>query len=78
MRSTEVPAIVTGGAWASVRPTAHKLAASGGRVTVFDRNEERGKEVVPPSAPGANFVGGDVTDPEDAQRAVDQAARGAT
>jgi NAD(P)-dependent dehydrogenase (short-subunit alcohol dehydrogenase family) len=46
------------------------------RVTVFDRNEERGKEVVADIGANANFIGGDVTEPEDCQRAVDQAAEG--
>jgi NAD(P)-dependent dehydrogenase (short-subunit alcohol dehydrogenase family) len=45
-------------------------------VTVFDRNEERAKQVVAEIGGDANMVGGDVTDPEDCQRAVDQAAEG--
>jgi NAD(P)-dependent dehydrogenase (short-subunit alcohol dehydrogenase family) len=39
-------AIITGGASGLGEATARKLAAEGVRVTVFDRNEERGKEVV--------------------------------
>ena len=69
-------AIVTGGASGLGEATARRLAADGARVTVFDRNEERGKEVVADIGASANFVGGDVTDPEDCQRAVDQAAEG--
>jgi NAD(P)-dependent dehydrogenase (short-subunit alcohol dehydrogenase family) len=46
------------------------------RVTVFDRNEERGKEVVADIGANTNFIGGDVTEPDDCQKAVDQAAEG--
>src|SRR5271168_4378847 len=69
-------AIITGGASGLGEATARKLATEGVRVTVFDRNEERGKEVVAEIGGSANFVGGDVTDPDDCQKAVDQAADG--
>ena len=69
-------AIITGGASGLGEATARKLAAEGVRVTVFDRNEERGKEVVAEIGANANFVGGDVTEPDDCQKAVDQAAEG--
>src|SRR5450631_897150 len=75
----EIPgssAIVTGGASGLGEATAQNLAARGVRVTVFDRNEDRGKEVVAEIGDNANFVGGDVTEPDDCQRAVDQAADG--
>lgn len=67
-------AIVTGGASGLGEATARRLASEGVRVTVFDRNEERGKEVVAEIGANANFAGGDVTDPGDCQKAVDQAA----
>lgn len=69
-------AIVTGGASGLGEATARRLASEGVRVTVFDRNEERGKEVVAEIGANANFAGGDVTDPGDCQKAVDQAAAG--
>jgi NAD(P)-dependent dehydrogenase (short-subunit alcohol dehydrogenase family) len=69
-------AIVTGGASGLGEATARKLAAEGVRVTVFDRNEERAKEVVGEIGGSANYIAGDVTDPEDCQKAVDQAADG--
>src|ERR1700735_2373426 len=69
-------AIITGGASGLGEATARKLATEGVRVTVFDRNEERGKEVVGEIGANANFAGGDVTDPDDCQKAVDQAAEG--
>jgi NAD(P)-dependent dehydrogenase (short-subunit alcohol dehydrogenase family) len=69
-------AIITGGASGLGEATARKLATEGVRVTVFDRNEERAKEVVAEIGGSANYVAGDVTDPDDCQKAVDQAADG--
>ena len=69
-------AIVTGAASGLGEATARKLAAEGVRVTVFDRNGERAKEVAEEIGDLANFVAGDVTDPDDCQKAVDQAADG--
>jgi NAD(P)-dependent dehydrogenase (short-subunit alcohol dehydrogenase family) len=69
-------AIITGGASGLGEATARKLAADGVRVTVFDRNEDRAKEVVAEIGANANYVAGDVTDPDDCQKAVDQAADG--
>ncbi|MHB8220266.1 MAG: SDR family NAD(P)-dependent oxidoreductase [Acidimicrobiales bacterium] len=67
-------ALITGAASGLGAATARALSAEGVRVTVFDRNEEGAKTVA--EEVGGNFVGGDVTDPEDCQRAVDQAADG--
>ena len=69
-------AIITGGASGLGEATARALAAQGVRVTVFDKNEDGGKQVVADIGNGANFVGGDVTAPDDCQKAVDQAAAG--
>src|ERR1035441_3829645 len=69
-------AIITGGASGLGEATARKLGAEGVRVTIFDKNEERAKEVAGEIGANANFVGGDVTEPEDCQKAVDQAADG--
>ncbi len=67
-------AIVTGGASGLGAATARALSAQGVRVTVFDRNEEGAKAVAAEVAGDA--AAGDVTVPEDCQRAVDQAAEG--
>ncbi len=67
-------ALITGGASGLGEATARRLAGEGATVTVFDRNEERAKQVVAEIGGSANLVGGDVTDPGDCQRAVDQAA----
>jgi NAD(P)-dependent dehydrogenase (short-subunit alcohol dehydrogenase family) len=69
-------AIITGGASGLGEATARKLASQGVRVTVFDRNEEGAKQVVGEIGGTANYVAGDVTDPDDCQKAVDQAADG--
>jgi len=69
-------AIITGGASGLGEATARTLAAQGVRVTIFDRNEERAKEVAGEIGANANYVAGDVTVPEDCQTAVDQAAEG--
>jgi NAD(P)-dependent dehydrogenase (short-subunit alcohol dehydrogenase family) len=67
-------AIITGGASGLGAGTARKLTEQGVRCTLFDRNEEGAKALA--GELGANYVGGDVTNPDDCQRAVDQAAEG--
>ncbi len=69
-------AIITGAASGLGEATARKLSAEGVRVTIFDKNEERAKEVAGEIGANANYIGGDVTDPADCQKAVDQAADG--
>ncbi len=71
-------ALVTGGASGLGEATVRKLVAEGARVTIFDRNEERAKQVAGEVGVSANIVAGDVTNPDDCQRAVDQAADGGT
>ena len=67
---------MTGAASGLGAATARALAAEGARVTVFDLNEEGARNVA--DEVGGTWVAGDVTDPEHCQRAVDQAAEGAT
>ena len=43
--STDISAVVTGGASGLGEATARALAAKGVRVGIFDMNEERGKDV---------------------------------
>ena len=74
MELNDTSAIVTGGASGLGAATARALAAEGVRVTVFDRNEAGAKEVA--DEIGGDYVAGDVTEPDDCQRAVDQAADG--
>jgi NAD(P)-dependent dehydrogenase (short-subunit alcohol dehydrogenase family) len=74
MELNGISALVTGGASGLGAATSRALAAHGVRVTVFDRNEAGAKDVA--EEVGGNFVAGDVTVPDDCQRAVDQAADG--
>lgn len=67
-------ALVTGAASGLGAATARALAAQGVRVTVFDKNAEGAASVA--AEVGGDHVAGDVTLPEDCQRAVDQAAQG--
>ena len=69
-----ISAVITGGASGLGEGTARKLTSVGVRCTIFDRNEDGAKKVA--GELGANYVAGDVTDPDDCQRAVDQAAEG--
>jgi NAD(P)-dependent dehydrogenase (short-subunit alcohol dehydrogenase family) len=74
MELNGISAIITGGASGLGAATARALAREGVRVTVFDRNEEGAKTVA--GEIGGEFLAGDVTEPEDCQRAVDMAASG--
>jgi NAD(P)-dependent dehydrogenase (short-subunit alcohol dehydrogenase family) len=74
MELNDTSAIVTGGASGLGAATARALAAEGVRVTIFDRNEAGAKGVA--DEIGGVAVAGDVTAPDDCQRAVDQAAVG--
>jgi NAD(P)-dependent dehydrogenase (short-subunit alcohol dehydrogenase family) len=76
MELTNSSAVVTGGASGLGAGAAKALAERGARVVIFDRNEEGAKQVA--SEIGGEYVGGDVTDPDDCQRAVDVAAEGGT
>src|ERR1039458_638963 len=67
-------AIVTGGASGLGAATARALSERGARVVIFDRNEDGAKQVA--GEVGGEYVGGDVTNPDDCQKAVDQAAGG--
>jgi len=67
-------AVITGGASGLGAGTVRTLTSLGVRCTIFDRNEEGAKALA--AEIGANYVAGDVTNPEDCQRAVDQAADG--
>jgi NAD(P)-dependent dehydrogenase (short-subunit alcohol dehydrogenase family) len=72
MQLNGTSAIVTGGASGLGAGTVRALSALGVRCVVFDRNEAGAKDVA--SEVGGLGIGGDVTDPDDCQRAVDEAA----
>jgi NAD(P)-dependent dehydrogenase (short-subunit alcohol dehydrogenase family) len=72
MELTNSSSVVTGGASGLGAATARALAERGARVVVFDRNEGGAKQVA--DELGGDAVVGDVTNPEDCQKAVDLAA----
>ncbi|MHB8438962.1 MAG: SDR family NAD(P)-dependent oxidoreductase [Acidimicrobiales bacterium] len=76
MDITGASAIITGGASGLGAGTARKLTSLGVRCTLFDRNEEGAKQLAGELGDLADYIGGDVTNPDDCQRAVDQAAEG--
>lgn len=63
-------ALVTGGASGLGEATARHLAAKGAKVVVYDRDAERGPQIVAELGPDARFVSGDVTNEADTQAAV--------
>ena len=72
--STGLAALVTGGASGIGRACARRLAASGARVLVADRDVE-GAEGVASALPGAVAQPFDVADPDSCAAAVDAATR---
>ncbi|QUG99470.1 SDR family NAD(P)-dependent oxidoreductase [Saccharopolyspora erythraea] len=73
MLITDTAAIVTGGASGLGAATARSLASRGARVFALDLPQVITKA---PVVDGVNYVGADVTDAEQVQTAVDQAAGG--
>ena len=73
-------ALISGGASGVGRATAHRFASEGaGRITLFDKDASRIADVAAEVAgigAEARTVVGDVANPPDCQRAVDEAVRG--
>jgi NAD(P)-dependent dehydrogenase (short-subunit alcohol dehydrogenase family) len=67
-------ALVTGGASGLGEATARHLVAAGARVTLFDRDAERGKQIADELGGGTRCVSGDVTSEADTAAAIDAAA----
>ncbi|MDQ3364587.1 MAG: SDR family NAD(P)-dependent oxidoreductase [Myxococcota bacterium] len=65
-------ALVTGGASGLGAATVRRLAAGGAKVVIADRDEARGSALA--SELGQTFAKLDVTEPEQVQAAIDQAA----
>ena len=76
MEINDCSAIVTGGGSGLGEATVRKLTAMGARCTIFDIKEEPAKKLAEELGKGTNYVVGDVSNPDDCQRAVDQAAEG--
>src|SRR3954447_13547724 len=67
-----VNALVAGGASGLGAATARALHAAGANVTIADLNPERGQELA--DELGANFIAADVTDADQVEAAVAEAA----
>ncbi len=78
MEINGVSAVVSGGASGLGEATVRMLAGRGATCTILDRNEEGAKALADELGGGANYVAGDVADPDVVGRAVDQAANAGT
>jgi NAD(P)-dependent dehydrogenase (short-subunit alcohol dehydrogenase family) len=67
-------ALITGGASGLGAGTVRTLCGLGVHCTIFDRNETGAKQLADEIGSAADYIAGDVTNPDDCQRAVDQAA----
>jgi NAD(P)-dependent dehydrogenase (short-subunit alcohol dehydrogenase family) len=76
MELSGTSAVITGGASGLGAGTVRTLVAEGVHCTIFDRNEEGAKELATSLGSSADYVAGDVTNPDDCARAVQQAAQG--
>jgi NAD(P)-dependent dehydrogenase (short-subunit alcohol dehydrogenase family) len=75
MRMNDTAALVTGGASGLGEATIRRLHDGGATVTIVDRDEARAKALATELGDRAGYMAADVTDPEQVQAAVDQAAR---
>lgn len=73
MHLSTTAAIITGGASGLGEATARHFAAQGAKVTLLDRDTERGTEVA--REIGGNFTQTDVTDEKSVQAAIDLAMK---
>jgi NAD(P)-dependent dehydrogenase (short-subunit alcohol dehydrogenase family) len=69
-----VGAVVTGGASGLGEATVRRLARAGSRVTILDRDQDRGEALANELGGATRFVHTDVTDPDAVSAAVRQAA----
>jgi NAD(P)-dependent dehydrogenase (short-subunit alcohol dehydrogenase family) len=76
MKIAGAGALVTGGASGLGEATTRKLAAAGATVTIVDRNAGAGEALAKELGDRARFAEADVTDPDQAQAAVDHASDG--
>jgi NAD(P)-dependent dehydrogenase (short-subunit alcohol dehydrogenase family) len=67
-------ALVTGGASGLGEATARHLVAQGARVTLFDRDADRGRQIAEELGDAARCVSGDVTSEADTAAAIEAAA----
>jgi NAD(P)-dependent dehydrogenase (short-subunit alcohol dehydrogenase family) len=67
-------ALITGGASGLGEATARRFATAGAKVVLLDRDAERGHTTAQSIGSSARFIQTDVTNENDIQKAVDQAA----
>jgi NAD(P)-dependent dehydrogenase (short-subunit alcohol dehydrogenase family) len=67
-------ALVTGGASGLGEATVRKLVSQGGRVVIVDLNADRGKKLAAELGDAATYAQADVSNADEVQAAVDQAA----
>ncbi len=72
MKTSDVVAVVTGGASGLGEATARELAAGGARVAVLDMNEDGGEKIVSELGKDAVFCHTDVTDEASVKAAIDK------
>ncbi|RKQ35709.1 3-hydroxyacyl-CoA dehydrogenase [Oceanobacillus halophilus] len=72
MKIEEVSAVVTGGASGLGEATVRNIAAHGGKVTIFDLQEERGKQLAEELGEHVFFVRTDVTDGASVEAALEK------
>src|SRR2546423_4889002 len=77
MQIEEAAALVTGGASGLGEATARRLTARGAVVTIVDRDSARAEALAKELGRGTQFASADVTDADQVQAAVDQAASAA-
>jgi NAD(P)-dependent dehydrogenase (short-subunit alcohol dehydrogenase family) len=74
MEIKETSALVTGGASGLGEATVRALTERGARCTIFDRDEARARALADELGGATGYVAGDVSDEDDASRAVAEAA----
>jgi len=67
-------AVVTGGASGLGEATVRKIVQNGGKAVIFDQSEEKGRRLQTEFGEAVLFIKADVTEEEDIQEAVYQAA----
>src|SRR5436305_14333917 len=77
MQIEEAGALVTGGASGLGEATVRRLTARGAVVTIVDRDGARAEALAKELGRGTQFAAADVTDADQVQAAVDQAAAAA-
>ena len=73
MNRSEVRAVVSGGASGLGLATARRIVADGGKVTLFDLNDEKGQAAAAELGEAASYLHLDVTDEAGAEAAMAQA-----